>query len=70
MRVKQPLLLRVEFAFPLENAQHVIGKIIGPLKRQMWKCSHGKYSIALLVVTEESALELVKRLWTERYFWN
>jgi hypothetical protein len=62
MRVKQPLLLRVEFSFPLENAQHVIGKIIGPLKRQMWKCSHGKYSIALLVVTEESALELVKRL--------
>lgn len=62
MRVKQPLLLRVEFAFPLENANHVVAKIIGPLQRQMFKCCHGKYSIALLVITDESALELVKRL--------
>lgn len=62
MRVKQPLLMRVELAYPLERANHVIGQIVGPLKRQMWKCSHGKYSISFVVVTEESSLELVKRL--------
>jgi len=62
MRVKQPLLLRVEFAFPLDQANHIISQIIGPLKRQMWKCGHGKYSIAFVVVTEESSRELVKRL--------
>lgn len=60
--MQQALLLRVDFEFPLEKANHVIGKIIGPLQRQMWKCSHGKYSISLVVVTEESSCELVKRL--------
>jgi hypothetical protein len=62
MRVKQPLLLRVEFSFPLEKAQHVIGQIVRPLSWPWWKCSHGKYSISFVVVTEESSLELVKRL--------
>jgi hypothetical protein len=62
MRLPQPLLLRVEFVFELEHANHTIGQIIQPLQRQMWKCSHGKRSIALVVITEESALELVKRL--------
>lgn len=62
MRVQQPLLLRVEFSFELEHANRVIGKIIAPLKRQMWKCSHGKRSICLLIVTDESSFELVQRL--------
>jgi hypothetical protein len=62
MRLPQPLLLRVEFAFDLERANHVIGQIVGPLKRQMWKCCHGKRSIAFVIITEESSLELVKRL--------
>jgi hypothetical protein len=60
--MRQPLLLRVDFSFPLEKANHVIAKIIGPLQRQMWKCNHGKYSISFVVVTEETSLELVKRL--------
>ena len=62
MRVRQPLLLRVEFAYPLEQADRVIGQIVKPLQRQMWKCSHGKYSISFVIVTEESSNELVKRL--------
>jgi hypothetical protein len=62
MRLPQPLLLRVEFAFELERANHAIGQIVGPLKRQMWKCSHGKRSIAFVIITEETSLELVKRL--------
>ena len=62
MRLPQPLLLRVEFAFELEKANHVVARIIGPLKRQMWKCSYGKYSISFVIVTEESSSELVKRL--------
>jgi hypothetical protein len=62
MRLPQPLLLRIEFKFELEHANHAISQIIGPLQRQMWKCSHGKRSIVLVVVTEETSLELVKRL--------
>lgn len=62
MRVKQPLLLRVEFDFPLESANHVIAKIIGPMQRQIFKCCHGKYSMAIIVMTDESSHELVDRL--------
>jgi len=28
----------------------------------MWKCAHGKYTITMIVITEESSIELVKRL--------
>ena len=62
MRLPQPLLLRVDFAFPIENAHHVIAKIVTPLERRMWKCNHGKYSLSFVIVTEESSRELVKRL--------
>jgi hypothetical protein len=62
MRLPTPLLLHVEFLFELENAKHVIANIIQPLKRKMWKCSHGKRSIAFVIITEESSAELVKRL--------
>jgi hypothetical protein len=62
MQISQPLLLRLEFAYPLENANHVIGPLITSLKRKMFKCGHTKHGITLIVVTEESSRELVKRL--------
>lgn len=62
MSLPQPLLLRVEFAFELEKANHIIGQIIRSLHRKVWKCGYGKRSISFVVVTEESSLELVKRL--------
>lgn len=62
MGQQQPLLLRVEFPFPLEKADYIIAQIVRPLARPMWKCSHGKYSIALVIVTDESSRDLVKRL--------
>ena len=61
-QAKQVLLLRVEFPFELENCNHTIGQIIRSLKRPMWKCMHGKRTVAFVVITEESSLELVKRL--------
>jgi hypothetical protein len=62
MRLPTPLLLRVEFAFEVQHANHAIAQIVQPLKRRMWKCGHGKRSISFIVITEESSLELVKRL--------
>jgi len=62
MRLRTPLLLRLEFTYPLENADRVIGQIIKPLQRKMWKCAHGKYTISMVIITEESSSELVKRL--------
>jgi hypothetical protein len=62
MRLPQPLLLRIEFKFDLEHANHTISQIIQPLQRRMWKCCHGKRSIAFVIITDESSLELVKRL--------
>src|SRR5262245_5735005 len=61
-RAKQVLLLRVEFPFALENCDRTIGRIVGALQRPMWKCMHGKRTIAFVVITDESSLELVKRL--------
>jgi len=61
-RLPTPLLLRVEFAFEVQHANHAIAQIVQPLKRRMWKCGHGKRSISFIVITEESSLELVKRL--------
>lgn len=62
MALRQPLLLRLEFQFPLERAGSVLGKVIGSLQRPMFKCNHWKYSISLIVVTDESAYDLVKRI--------
>ena len=62
MTLRQPLLLRLEFQYPLEQAGSTLGKIIGSLQRPMFKCNHWKYSISLIVVTDESARDLVKRL--------
>jgi hypothetical protein len=59
---QQPIVLRLVFAFELERAGHVVGKVIQPLKRQMWKCCHEKYGLTLLVLTEETPLALVQRL--------
>lgn len=59
---KQPLLLRLEFAYPLENANHVIGSVLKALQRTAFKCGHTKYGITLIVVTEETSRDLVKRL--------
>ena len=36
MPLPQPLLLRVEFAFELEKANHIIGQIVRSLHRKMW----------------------------------
>src|ERR1700722_4172515 len=62
MRLLQPLLLRVEFSFELEKANHLVARIVTSLRRKMWKCNYGKYGISLVVITEESSRELVKRL--------
>ncbi len=62
MQLATPLLLHVEFNNELEKAHHVIGQIVGPLQRKMWKCGHAKRSIRFVVITEESSLELVQRL--------
>jgi hypothetical protein len=61
-RMQQVLLLRVELPFELEKCNHTIGRIITALKRPMWKCMHGKRTIAFVIITHESSLELVKRL--------
>ncbi len=60
-KAQQVLLLRVEVPFELESSNRTIG-IVTSLKRPMWKCMHGKRTIAFVVITEESSLELVKRL--------
>jgi hypothetical protein len=59
---QQVLLLRTELRFELEDSNHVIGRIVTAIKRPMWKCMHGKRTIAFVVITGESSLELVKRL--------
>jgi hypothetical protein len=61
-KAHQVLLLRVEFAFELEHANHAIGTIVRAFQRPMWKCMHGKRTIAFVVITDESSVELVKRL--------
>jgi hypothetical protein len=52
----------MEFEFPLENANHIIGPLITSIKRPLWKCCYWKYSISLVIVTHETPLELVQRL--------
>jgi hypothetical protein len=61
-KTRQVLLLRVEVPFELESCDHTVGQIVRALKRPMWKCMHGKRTIAFVVITDESSLELVKRI--------
>jgi hypothetical protein len=61
-KAQQVLLLRIEVPFELERCNHTIGQIVRALKRPMWKCMHGKRTIAFVVITVESSLELVKRV--------
>ena len=66
MRLPQPLLLRVEFAFDLENASYIVGQIVGPLQRTMFRCCYGKRSLAFLIITEQ--FDLVEAPSTGRNF--
>jgi hypothetical protein len=61
-RARTPLLLRIEFKFELEHAGYALKPIERSIGRDFWKCAHGKRSVAFIVVTRESSLELVKRL--------
>ena len=58
----QPLLLRLELKFELEVADYVVRPLARSIKRDFWKCAHGKRSLAFVIVTEESSRDLVKRL--------
>lgn len=60
--VRQPLLLRIEFSFEMEHAGYALKPILQSIGRDYWKCSHGKRSIALVILTQESSIELVTRL--------
>lgn len=59
---RQPLLLRIEFAFEVEHAGYALKPIERAIGRDFWKCSHGKRSVAFVIVTQESSRELVGRL--------
>jgi hypothetical protein len=59
---RQPLLLRIEFAFEVEHAGYALKPIERAIGRDFWKCAHGKRSVAYVIVTQESSVELVKRL--------
>lgn len=61
-RPRQPLLLRLEFAFEIEHAGYALKPIERAICRDFWKCSHGKRSIAFVILTHESSRELVSRL--------
>lgn len=59
---RTPLLLRIEFKFEIEHAGYALKPIERAIGRDFWKCSHGKRSVAFVVVTNESSSELVRRL--------
>lgn len=61
-RSRTPLLLRLEFTFELEHASYALKPILQAMKRDYWRCAHGKRSIALVILTEESSRDLVRRL--------
>ncbi len=61
-RARTPLLLRMEFTYELEHAARALKELEWSIKRDFWKCAHGKRSIAYVIVTAESSVELVKRL--------
>jgi hypothetical protein len=61
-RPRQPLLLRLEFAFEIKHAGYALKPIERAIGRDFWKCSHGKRSIAFVILTHESSRELVSRL--------
>lgn len=58
----QPLLLRLELKYELEHAEYIVKPLARSIKRQYWKCLHGKRSLAFVVATDESSRDLVKRL--------
>jgi hypothetical protein len=59
---RQPLLLRLEFAFEIEHAGYALKPVERSIYRDFWKCSHGKRSVVFVIVTQESSRELVTRL--------
>lgn len=61
-RQRQPLLLRIEFSFEVEHAGYALKQIGQAIGRDFWKCSHGKRSIAFVILTQESSRELINRL--------
>lgn len=61
-RARTPLLLQLEFAFEVQHADYALKPILRSIEREFWKCLHGKRSIALVILTEESSRDLVARL--------
>jgi hypothetical protein len=60
--MRQPFLLRVEFSFELDHAHKAIGQIVKAFQRPMWKGMHGKRTIGFVIVTDETGVELLRRL--------
>lgn len=59
---RQPLLLRIEFAFEVDHAGYALKPIERAIGRDFWKCAHGKRSVAFVILTQESSRELASRL--------
>ena len=60
--MRQPFVLRVEFISDLEESNKFIGQIIRAIQRPLWKGMHGRRTIAFVLVTHETGVELIRRL--------
>jgi hypothetical protein len=56
------MLLRVCLTVEIENAAHVVGQIIKATKRWVRPAMHSKRAVAFVILTEETADQLVRRL--------
>jgi hypothetical protein len=58
----QVLFLHLVFKFDLEHAKHTVGRIIKVMRCPVHRGMHSRTGLGMLIVTTESAQELVERI--------
>jgi hypothetical protein len=56
------LFLHLEFKYEIEQALRDVGRIISAIRRGIHKGMHGRHSIAILIVTEETTDQFSERM--------